>query len=457
MSSGSTSAAAAAPHVAGAVSVARPSVATLVMQFLGSMKLSVWLLLILALLTWLGTLAQKDRSTHDVQREYFESWWVIAELPLSFWGKVLFETADGKPWPLRIPLPGAYPVMGLLFVNLLVGGFLRMKWSARNAGILITHFGIAFLLIAGFVKLHYSYAGMLSVYEWPANGNAHPDRVYQTARFESSYDDELVLLVDRGDTVEERLLPAHELRGARDDGRVVVTAAGLPFRIEVHHWVDWSQAMPKGPMVKTLMPVVEGVFLKPVEWPAGMQPRAEAEMPGCYVTILGDGGERIEGILQNRSLMPMNKARYPLAFTVKGQRYGLDLRRVIRDLPFELRLDKFQKKDHHGTMSPMDFRSFVSVVEGGAAQEAQVFMNNPLRKAGYVVYQSSWGPQIEGVPRGGPPWFSVFEVSHNPSDFWPALACFVIALGLLWHFLVKLRRFLQSSARASLQPSEGDA
>ena len=76
-------------------------------RLLGSMKLAVWLLLILAALTWLGTLAQLGKSIHDVQREYFESWFVVAELPLSFWGKTLIVREDGSAWPLRIPLPGA--------------------------------------------------------------------------------------------------------------------------------------------------------------------------------------------------------------------------------------------------------------------------------------------------------------------------------------------------------------
>jgi hypothetical protein len=133
-------------------------------RLLGSMKLSVWLLLILAALTWLGTLAQVGRSLFDVQREYFESWFVFAKLPVALWG---WEPVSK---PLVIPLPGAYPVMGLLFVNLLVGGLLRMKWNGRNAGILITHLGIALLLVAGFVKMHYSYAGNMALFEAPADG-----------------------------------------------------------------------------------------------------------------------------------------------------------------------------------------------------------------------------------------------------------------------------------------------
>ena len=403
-----------------------------------SMKLSVVLVLILTALTWLGTLAQAERSTFEVQREYFESWFVLAQLPLSVWGNPLFT--------LVIPLPGAYPVMGLLFVNLLVGGLVRMRWQLRNAGILVTHFGIAFLLVAGFVKMHYSYSGSLALYEKASDGNAVPGRVYESSRFVSFHDFELALLVDKGDTIEERVVSEHALHGARD-GVVRLSPEGLPFTLEVSNWVDHARALPKGPMVSSPFEPIDGVVLQPQSWPKGEQPRSEAEIAGCYVKVVTKGGEPIRGILWGFPRLPFEEARYPFSFTVDGQRYGLDLRHVVSDLPFSVRLDKFQKLDHPGTMSPRDFRSFVSVQDSVQRQDAQIFMNNPLRRDGFVVYQTSWGPQ----PMGGPPWYSVFEVSFNPSDMWPMIACWVIAGGLLLHFVAKLWRFLQSSTRAALQ------
>jgi hypothetical protein len=175
-------------------------------------------------------------------------------------------------------------------------------------------------------------------------------------------------------------------------------------------------------------------------------PKSEAEIPACYVTVRSDAGDRFEAILSGDPRVPKDRNRYPFPFTVRGQRYGLDLRAVVHDLPFSVRLDKFQKLDHPGTMSPRDFRSFVTVADAAGSQEAQIFMNNPLRRDGYVVYQTNWGPQ----PAGGPPWYSVFEVSWNPSDVWPAIACIVIWIGLFLHFGKKLLGFLDSSARASL-------
>jgi hypothetical protein len=71
-------------------------------------------------------------------------------------------------------------------------------------------------------------------------------------------------------------------------------------------------------------------------------------------------------------------------------------------------------------------------------------MNEPLRHEGYTFYQSSWGPQ------GSSPdarLFSVFAVVNNPSDRVPLIACIIIALGLLYHFGLKLFRHVRAEAR----------
>ena len=410
-------------------------------RLLGSMKLSVWLLLILAALTWLGTLAQVGRSLFDVQREYFESWFVFAKLPVALWG---WEPVSK---PLVIPLPGAYPVMGLLFVNLLVGGLLRMKWNGRNAGILITHLGIALLLVAGFVKMHYSYAGNMALFEAPADGRPLGERITKSSQFVSYHDYELALLRDGGSSIEERVIPESTLLGARGAGVVTLKAEGLPFTVEVSHWFDNCDVRAKGPMFEVPVPVINGLFL------AGADPtdKREQDTAGCYVTIVEASGQRQQGIVVGEERRPITSYRSPFTFTVQGQRYGLDLRRVIYDLPFAVRLDEFRKNDHPGTMMAKDFRSFVTVFEGGSERKVQIYMNTPLRKDGFVFYQASFGQVGMGGSDGDAVPYTVLEVARNPSDKWPEYSCWVIAVGMCLHFLIKLIKFLESSTRKALQ------
>jgi hypothetical protein len=405
---------------------------------LGSLQLAVWLLVVLGLLTWLGTLAQVDTSLFLVQREFFESWFVLARLPIALWGWEPFSR------PLIVPLPGAYPVMALLFVNLMVGGMLRLRWHWRNCGVLVVHLGIALLLIAGFVKMHYSYAGHMALLEAPTDGRAMGDRVTEANTFVSFHDYELALLRPDGDGIEERIVPESVLVGARGDGVVRLRAAELPFTVEVRHWLDNCDALPKGPKFTPALPVVGGLFLERRD----VTDKRERDIAGCYVAVVPDDGPRQEALLRGEDRRPLTAHRSPFVFHVNGQRYGLDLRRVHYDLPYKVRLDEFRKKDHPGTTMARDFRSFVTVFEGDTTRTAQIYMNTPLRKDGFVFYQASYGQA--GTKDGEPIWYTVLEVANNPSDKWPEYACWVIAIGLLVHFSAKLVRFLLSSTREAL-------
>ena len=62
-----------------------------VVRFLGSFALAIIVLFLLLVLTYFGTLAQADRSLFDVQRDYFESIYLIE-----------------KVGPIPLVLPGAY-------------------------------------------------------------------------------------------------------------------------------------------------------------------------------------------------------------------------------------------------------------------------------------------------------------------------------------------------------------
>ena len=68
-------------------------------------------------------------------------------------------------------------------------------------------------------------------------------------------------------------------------------------------------------------------------------------------------------------------------------------------------------------------------------------MNEPMRYAGLTFFQASWGPQ--GAPPGTP-LFSVFEVVRNPADKWPEYSLYVVTIGLLVHFILKLVAAIRS-------------
>ncbi len=379
-----------------------------------SLGLSVTLLILLSLLTWLGTLEQVDHGLFEVQKKYFESFFLVHE----------FGDPDVEGFHFKLPLPGANLVLCLLFVNLVVGGMIRMRRGASTAGILVVHVGIALLLVAGLVKMYFSEDGHVTLFEG------------QTAdHFESYYRWEVVVTEELEDgSLREHLIPQEFFQAATGSERARVTSEALPFDLELNHFIKNSRPLPKGPMFEVEVPVLDGVFLD--ETPLAVE--AEQNVAGLYFAAIG-AGERTEGLLWGLE-------RAPMTLEADGKRWGIGLRHEQYPMPFTLKLDEFTKVDHPRSTMPKWFSSDVTVIEGEAKRPIEISMNEPLRDRGLVLYQASWGPS-NAAP--GDPLFSTFSVVRNPADQYPLYACIVIAIGLLLHFTRKLLRFIRAEARTA--------
>lgn len=377
---------------------------------LSSIWLSVVLLVLLALLTWLGTLEQVHTGLFEVQKKYFDSLFLIHHVG-----------------PVPVPLPGATLVMGVLFVNLLLGGILRMRKGVSTIGILITHFGIAFLLIAGFVKAYFAEEGHLTLYEGERSNVFTSYHHWEVAVLEKLPDGQ----------VREVVAPEQLFADAESGARVVLNSPDVPFQVEVTRFLSNSRVLPKGPMFTPPLPVVDGFFLEARE----KDKENEANIAGAYVALLDPKtGKRTEGLLWGRS-------EQPWTVEVDGRTWGVELRRTQYLMPFVLRMDDFEKEDHPRMTMAKSYSSDVTVFEGSTSRPIKIEMNEPLRSQGLVLYQSSWGPQ-NGRP--GDRLFSTLSVVRNPADQYPLFACIVIWLGLLVHFAVKLYRYIRAETREAV-------
>ena len=110
--------------------VSRFAAAGGLLRFLASLKVTVVLLLLLALLVLAGTAYQAEHGLYAAQHDVFAAW--IIPL-LGF-----------------IPLPGLLTVALLLFVNLLAAGACRLQYRWRRAGLLLVHYGLLLLIAGGF-------------------------------------------------------------------------------------------------------------------------------------------------------------------------------------------------------------------------------------------------------------------------------------------------------------------
>ncbi len=119
------------------------------------------------------------------------------------------------------------------------------------------------------------------------------------------------------------------------------------------------------------------------------------------------------------------KATLPV--TSEDGRHHFTLRYGPRtvDLPFSLRLDRFNKVDYPGTSQAMAFESHVTLTKPGAENTKVVIsMNQPLALSGWKVYQSSYMGDS----------FSIFSVMRDPGLTLTYFSCATLCLGILITF-----------------------
>jgi hypothetical protein len=385
------------------------TVANGIIAVLSSLATSVTLLILLALLTWLGTLEQVEHGLFEVQKKYFESFFLVHDFGF-----------------FSLPLPGANLVMCVLFMNIIVGGIVRLRVRPGTMGVLVVHCGIVLMLVAGFVKAYFSQDGHVTLFEGQ-----------RSAYFDSYYRWEIVIVEPLGDGKANEYVAQQELfADATGALPAHITCAALPFELEVRHYMPNARPMPKGPMFDVDVPVVDGVFLKSQP----LAKEAEQNIAGLYVSALGTReGARQDGIVWGAQAAG-------LTVNFEGRDFSIDLRHERYPMPFTIALEKFTKVDHPGIGMPKSFASDVKVVEDGNERALKISMNEPLRAEGLVVYQASWGPS---TARPGDPLFSTFAVVRNPADQYPLYSCIVIAIGLVLHFSRKLIKHVKVEGQRS--------
>ena len=386
------------------------------------------LLLLLGLLTFFGTLEQQHLNLHDVQAKYFDS---------------AFVMAAGV-----FPLPGAYLLLAVLFLSLIVGGFVRMRWTLSRVGILVIHLGMALLLLAGFIEFQFSTKGYLSLveqedfkdendngqydkgepfFDYDENGRWTPG---QTANYFVSYFLHDFVVVQHGkEGAREYLIPYEKLETA-GDAPVTFRHPDLPVDVVVSGFARNAAPMRTPPGAAF---GVRGMALR--ELPPDPD-KAERHLPGFYASLKS----KKPGARAVREIVWAGQ-RYPARVAVADGIWDLDLRRRRYPLPFHVQLHDAVHKRYPGTGMSKEYSSHVSKIDNDVAEPWHITMNEPLRHKGFTLYQSQYDEREGGPDESG------FSVSQNPADRIPMIACIIIAAGLLYHFVRKLFLYIKGQQR----------
>ena len=377
-----------------------------IFAFLASYGVAAVILTFLLLLTFLGTLEQVDHGLFAVQERYFNSLFLVH----SFFGV------------LPVPLPGAYLLLVLLFINLVCGAIIRASKSWRRPGMLIAHSGILLLLLGSFVTYRYSINGNMRLYEGEAS-----------SEFES-YTGWVLEIVSANAPAgaEALIIPESDFAAMEPDETRTFHSGHLPFELEISGYAKNTRVDPVSGSHSMI--AVDGFYL--VTMPRA--PAEEQNIAGAYVAVVeNESGKRHEGIIWAMET-------HPYTVEIDGVDWAFLLRRPRWTVPFTIVLDKFTMETHPGTSLPKVFLSDVTKLEGKSQEQIKIEMNEPLRYKGYTFFQASWGPSDA---RPGDRLFSVFAVVRNPADKWPLYACIVITGGLLVHICQKLLLYLRREHR----------
>lgn len=403
---------------------------TRLITFLSSFGLATIVLALLLLLTFLGTLEQAEYGLVASQARYFESVFVDRIDIGACWRALALDVYWNignvvLPTPI---LPGGYTLMAVLFVNMFLGGLIRIRKSPRTIGVVISHFAILFMIAAGAVTYHFAKDGILNL----AEGQVHDEfqsfheRVIEIEKVQPEGQKRSALVID------QRLFT--DLSNDVDHGKArTFTHDSLPFDLTITNWKQHSE--PKRDAAGDRADAVDGYFIQELTKfdKRGQLLADEALSQACIAVVKAKkSGAEQRGIL-------WEYAAAPWTATLGTEKYLISIGRRSYKLPFAIRLDETSQEKHPGTDRARRFSSKVTKLHGTREEKRLVTMNEPVRGEGYAIFQSTFddGSESGSVKRSG------FQVVENPSDHWPLISCIIVAIGLLIHFVMMLSRAMK--------------
>ncbi len=402
------------------------NVGMLILDFFSSYLLCIACLVILGLLVWFSTLEMKFIGLSGALDKYYSS-----DLDKFF----VLPTINGDK-VLPLPLPGAYWVCAVLFLNMLVGGLIRIRKSWRNIGAVISHFGIAGLLVVGFVDHHESIHSKMETFQ----GNTYD----YTTKFDFT-SIEVSEFTAEGDKKKPYVIK-HDMIVDLEDGMRRFKFQDLPFDLEVRNFREHAVVRDVANYVKSQESgeSVDGFFLQPAKFDASQ----DYYNYGCYVQVKPKNGEPPRQIILCRSM------GFPQTFSVDGKLYGVEMPNEIWPMPFSVELINSVGEHYPGTNRPSKFQSTIAWTgkdDDSVEKLKTIKMNEPMRYEGFTLYQANWSEPINGLE------FSGFEVVNNPADQWPKACMWISAAGLLIHFALRLFKYLVRETKKQNANQEGEA
>ena len=99
------------------------------------------------------------------------------------------------------------------------------------------------------------------------------------------------------------------------------------------------------------------------------------------------------------------------------------------EIPFDIKLNKFEMDYYKGTKTPADFISYLSITDKHMTFEAVVSMNNILKYRGFRFYQASYDDDLKGT---------ILSISYDPYGVIVTYAGYLLLLlSMFWLLIAK--------------------
>ena len=458
--------------------------ALLVVEAVGSLRVTVTLFALSLVLVFFGTLAQIDGGIWNVMDRYFRAWFVLIPMQLlvQFAQVFLGVSKDFRlaEWAV-IPFPGGFTLGVALMVNLLAAyglrlpGYLKrwksyaimsgvialmclagylclMQWGqwgflisvpiimgvtaaalapfhkmiffpGNRIGIITLHVGLVLMLVGEFVTAYGAVEGNMIIEEGETTNAVLHNRYQELALVDASDPTKEVVTVVPAGMLQKKARAKKEKDREIDDPH-------LPCVVEVVKWMGNSElAEPKGGD----NPATAGAGLTHVaveqRETSGTAAKQTVDTPSVYVKLTDRDGKELGVYLLSVLLKDQ-------AVKIGGKEYDVSLRFKHTYKPYSLRLEEFRFDRYPGTQTPKNFSSRVILrdAERGDDREVTIRMNEPLRHRGDTFFQADWNKKTE---RG-----TVLQVVRNPAWQLPYWSCAIVTLGMLMHFGLNLVNYL---------------
>ena len=217
----------------------------------------------------------------------------------------------------------------------------------------------------------------------------------------------------------------------------------LPCDVRVDHFYVNMKRVPLGDKVTPASPQGAGKGFGVEELSPVSGVGEESNSPAITVTLLEKGTEKSIGQWFLSAEVPL--IEQPESVTIGDKKYDLSLRYERNYKPFTVSLLDARNDKYIGTATTKNFSSEIKLQDPtrNLDRDLKIWMNNPLRFGGETFYQ-----QKIDMNAKEPQW-TTLQVVRNTGWMIPYVSCMIVAVGMCFHFVQILVRFLN---RVATQP-----